>query len=62
METTDMREAGGSPRTVPTGIYRLLRVFTVIYPGEAAKALLHISNVFVFLFACDMIKPVFVPG
>ena len=58
METTKMREAGGSPQTAPTGIYRLLRVFTVIYPGEAAKALLLFSNVFLVMFAYYIIKPV----
>jgi AAA family ATP:ADP antiporter len=58
METTNTREAGGSPRTVPTGIYRLLRIFTVIYPGEAAKALLLFSNVFLLMFAYYIIKPV----
>jgi AAA family ATP:ADP antiporter len=38
--------------------YRLLRLFTVIYPGEAAKALLLFLNVFLLLFAYYIIKPV----
>jgi ATP:ADP antiporter, AAA family len=39
-------------------IYRVLRLFTTIYPGEAAKALLLFSNVFFLLFAYYIIKPV----
>ena len=39
-------------------IYRFVRLFTTIYPGEAAKALLLFSNVFFLLFAYYIIKPV----
>jgi AAA family ATP:ADP antiporter len=43
----------------PAGFfYRILRIFTVIYPGEAAKALLLFLNVFLLLFAYYIIKPV----
>ncbi len=38
--------------------YRLLRIFTVIYPGEVAKALLLFLNVFFLLLAYYIIKPV----
>jgi AAA family ATP:ADP antiporter len=40
------------------GIYRLLRIFTVIYPGEATKALLLFLNVFLLMFSYYIIKPV----
>lgn len=39
-------------------VYRLLRIFTVIYPGEAAKALLLFVNIFLLMFAYYIIKPV----
>ena len=39
-------------------IYRFVRLFTTIYPGEAAKALLLFTNVFFLLFAYYIIKPV----
>lgn len=53
MEHSSVQASGSQPL-----VYRLLRVFTVIYPGEAGKALLLFINVFLLMFAYYIIKPV----
>ncbi len=58
METVKAPEAGASAQGSGNWTYRLLRIFTVIYPGEAAKALLLFLNVFLLMFAYYIIKPV----
>ena len=58
METVRAQEAGTSAQGSGNWTYRLLRIFTVIYPGEAAKALLLFLNVFLLMFAYYIIKPV----
>ena len=58
MEARIQRADSRSPRKPGNWLYRLLRIFTVIYPGEAAKALLLFSNVFLLMFAYYIIKPV----
>jgi AAA family ATP:ADP antiporter len=46
-------------KTAPAGIsYKLLRLFTVIHPGESGTALLLMLNVFLLLAAYYIIKPV----
>jgi AAA family ATP:ADP antiporter len=50
-------QAIGATKT-PSLLDRFLRLFTVIYPGESAKALLLTLNLFLLLLAYYLIKPV----
>lgn len=47
-----------SVKKTPNLLDRLLRLFTVIYPGESTKALLLTLNLFLLLLAYYLIKPV----
>ena len=58
MESVKATEAGSKAQQSGNWTYRLLRIFTVIYPGEAAKALLLFLNVFLLMFSYYIIKPV----
>jgi len=49
-------QAGGPARIGP--VFRVLRLFTVIHPGEPAKALLLTLNSFLIMFGYYQIKPI----
>ena len=53
------RQSDRANQVKPAGIlYRLLRLFTVMYPGEAPTAFLLTFNVFLLFLAYYIIKPV----
>ena len=50
--------ATDGPAGRPSLLYRFLRIFTVVHPGEAPKAFLLFGNIFLVMFAYYIIKPV----
>jgi ATP:ADP antiporter, AAA family len=58
MESVKAPEAGSTAQRSGNWAYKLLRIFTVIYPGEAAKALLLMLNSFLILFGYYQIKAI----
>jgi AAA family ATP:ADP antiporter len=58
MKTWTSQAPAGAPTKRPSPIYRLLRIFTVILPGEAPTALLLTANVFMLLIAYYILKPI----
>ncbi len=58
MASPETAPAIGSGGTRPRLIHRILRIFTVIYPGEIVKASLLFLNSFLIMFGYYQIKPV----